>query len=115
MTDATASIVAQFEAQIEENNTALANVNDDAVDNYIVVCEEVAIGFTIENNRVVKSFSCGGAIKATRFSSYNATNVAKTVRNGRGTVALAWYIKDALKEENERIQSCIEMLRTKSV
>jgi hypothetical protein len=100
------TMVAQFKAQIETNNQIAAAVNPEE-DSFVVVCEGIAIGFEFEGVRAVKSFTCGGAAKAPRFNAYNAKMLASSVRNGRGTRALAMYVKDAIDAENRQLRECI--------
>ena len=105
-----AEFIKSMETRIEENKHLLM-LEDFGAENFVVTCADIALGFTVINGVVSKPFTCGGAIKANRFTFPIADRIARTVKNGAGVEAKAECIKDALEREIASMEASIESLK----
>lgn len=81
---------------------------------YIVVSKAgLALKYDIdgETKNVQGVALAGGAAKATRFTKLDADNLAAATIDGRGDPATAVHVTQALRDEIDRLESVMEMIR----
>lgn len=105
--------IADFKRQRAEKQRVLDSLRNTLLgQGWIVVAEgDVSLTFTVDGRTVTQPVPAGGAEKAMRFTQEDARRVASQVANGRGAVAGAIHVTEALQNEISETTRLIDWLQ----